>query len=135
MGNCGGSICCNICIEFPFPLIILGAAAIGYFGGRYAPQYFNANASHGSAQKSYGAALIDDETLTRAHAQFSWFRLMTVVICGALLWIFLFYILYTIFGWQHDYTQMAWFFTKAALLTFGGAYAILPYGHLRKYTN
>jgi chromate transporter len=30
-------------------------------------------------------------------------------------------------GWAHDYTQMAWFFTKAALLTFGGAYAVLPY--------
>jgi chromate transporter len=30
-------------------------------------------------------------------------------------------------GWQHTYTQMAWFFTKAALLTFGGAYAVLPY--------
>lgn len=31
------------------------------------------------------------------------------------------------FGWHHSYTQMAWFFTKAALLTFGGAYAVLPY--------
>lgn len=31
------------------------------------------------------------------------------------------------FGWQTTYTQMAWFFTKAALLTFGGAYAVLPY--------
>jgi chromate transporter len=31
------------------------------------------------------------------------------------------------FGWQHDFTQMGWFFTKAALLTFGGAYAVLPY--------
>ncbi len=30
-------------------------------------------------------------------------------------------------GWQHTYTQMAWFFTTAALLTFGGAYAVLPY--------
>ena len=31
------------------------------------------------------------------------------------------------FGWQHTLTQMGWFFTKAALLTFGGAYAVLPY--------
>ena len=31
------------------------------------------------------------------------------------------------FGWQHGFTQMGWFFTKAALLTFGGAYAVLPY--------
>ena len=30
-------------------------------------------------------------------------------------------------GWQDTLTQMGWFFTKAALLTFGGAYAVLPY--------
>jgi chromate transporter len=30
-------------------------------------------------------------------------------------------------GWEHTFTQMGWFFTKAALLTFGGAYAVLPY--------
>ena len=30
-----------------------------------------------------------------------------------------------LFGWQHSLTQMAWFFTKAALMTFGGAYAVL----------
>ena len=35
--------------------------------------------------------------------------------------------LWAVYGWQHDFTQMAWFFTKAALLTFGGAYAVLPY--------
>lgn len=32
-----------------------------------------------------------------------------------------------VFGWGHTLTQMAWFFTKAAFLTFGGAYAVLPY--------
>jgi chromate transporter len=31
------------------------------------------------------------------------------------------------YGWEHTLTQMGWFFTKAALLTFGGAYAVLPY--------
>ncbi len=31
------------------------------------------------------------------------------------------------YGWHHALTQMGWFFTKAALLTFGGAYAVLPY--------
>ncbi len=35
--------------------------------------------------------------------------------------------LYAIYGWGHAFTQMAWFFTKAAFLTFGGAYAVLPY--------
>ena len=36
-------------------------------------------------------------------------------------------VLLTVFGWEHTLTQMGWFFTKAALLTFGGAYAVLPY--------
>jgi chromate transporter len=36
-------------------------------------------------------------------------------------------LLATHYGWQHPLTQMSWFFTKAALLTFGGAYAVLPY--------
>ena len=36
-------------------------------------------------------------------------------------------ILAAIYGWQGAYTQMGWFFTKAAYLTFGGAYAVLPY--------
>jgi len=31
------------------------------------------------------------------------------------------------YGWDHTLTQMGWFFTKAALVTFGGAYAVLPY--------
>jgi chromate transporter len=35
--------------------------------------------------------------------------------------------LYLRYGWDATLTQMAWFFTKAALLTFGGAYAVLPY--------
>jgi chromate transporter len=36
-------------------------------------------------------------------------------------------LLLAIYGWQATLTQMGWFFTKAALLTFGGAYAVLPY--------
>ena len=36
-------------------------------------------------------------------------------------------VLAAIFGWSNTFTQMGWFFTKAALLTFGGAYAVLPY--------
>ena len=35
--------------------------------------------------------------------------------------------LYVTYTWHGTLTQMSWFFTKAALLTFGGAYAVLPY--------
>jgi len=43
------------------------------------------------------------------------------------LWLVPVGLLMAIYGWEHTLTQMSWFFTKAALLTFGGAYAVLPY--------
>uniref|UniRef100_UPI00388DE012 chromate transporter n=1 Tax=Enterobacter hormaechei TaxID=158836 RepID=UPI00388DE012 len=46
---------------------------------------------------------------------------------GALLWLIPMTVLTLGLGWAHPVTQMGWFFTKAALLTFGGAYAVLPY--------
>jgi chromate transporter len=48
-------------------------------------------------------------------------------VIGALLWALPMSALVFVLGWEHTFTQMAWFFTKAALLTFGGAYAVLPY--------
>ena len=46
---------------------------------------------------------------------------------GALLWLLPMAMLMLAQGWDGALTQMGWFFTKAALLTFGGAYAVLPY--------
>ena len=46
---------------------------------------------------------------------------------GVVLWAVPMGVLCAVLGWEHGFTQMAWFFTKAALLTFGGAYAVLPY--------
>jgi len=48
-------------------------------------------------------------------------------VVGALLWLVPMGLLTACYGWNHTLTQMGWFFTKAALLTFGGAYAVLPY--------
>jgi chromate transporter len=50
-----------------------------------------------------------------------------VILVGAALWLLPMVLLATTQGWHGTLTQMAWFFTKAALLTFGGAYAVLPY--------
>jgi len=123
----GASFVAIFALNVPFPLIVLVAAFTGYFGGRFAPQLFNASGGHGNAKKSYGAAIIDDETPTPSHALFSWSKFILVMATGFILWIVPLGLLCAIFGWQHDFTQMAWFFTKAALLTFGGAYAVLPY--------
>ena len=114
-------------LNVPFPAIVAAAAAIGYFGGRVAPGKFKAGGGHGKAGKSSGQALIDDDTPTPAHAIFGWAKLAKVALIGGLLWLVPIGVLVTSYGWAHTLTQMAWFFTKAALLTFGGAYAVLPY--------
>ena len=114
-------------LNVPFPFIVLGAAVIGFFGGRVAPEIFRVGGGHGKTIDSYGVALIDDNTPTPAHAVFKSDRLIQVVAIGLLLWIVSMGLLVMRFGWDHTLTQMSWFFTKAALLTFGGAYAVLPY--------
>lgn len=112
--------------KLPFPLIVLSAALIGFIGSKVTPAVFSSG-GHAAAQKSYGPALIDDTTPTPSHALFRWSRFVLVVACGLVLWALPMLLLTFSLGWQHQLTQMSWFFTKAALLTFGGAYAVLPY--------
>ncbi|WP_455197473.1 chromate efflux transporter [Kaarinaea lacus] len=114
--------------DIPFPLIVLAAGMLGYAGSRIAPQQFKAGSGHhGDGGKSYGPALIDDDTPVPDHARFKWSRLMLIAITGIVLWGGVMSILVGLYGWQGVLTQMGWFFTKAALVTFGGAYAVLPY--------
>ena len=113
--------------EAPFPAIVLAAGALGYVGGRVRPSIFSGGGGHGGAAKGYGPALIDDRTPTPAHALFSWPKLWTCVGAGLALWAAVLGALVLHSGWHGALAQMGWFFTKAALLTFGGAYAVLPY--------
>jgi len=114
-------------LKVPFPLIVLAAGLVGYVGGRLYPRQFAVGGGHGSAQKHYGAAVIDDHTPTPAHARLSWGRLTAVALVGLALWAGTMGVLLASLGANGTLTQMGWFFTKAALLTFGGAYAVLPY--------
>ena len=113
--------------DVPFPAIVLAAGLIGHFGGRYVPALFALGGGHGAAQKSYGVALIDDDTPTPPHACFTRGRLARVLAIGFGLWAAAMALLVGTVGVDGTLAQMGWFFTKAALLTFGGAYAVLPY--------
>ncbi len=114
-------------LDVPFPAIVAAAALIGAIGGRYAPEVFRPGGVRGRTQTDYGPALIDDHTPPPEHARFRAARLARVLAVGALLWLAPMATLIAAYGWQGTLTQIGWFFTKAALLTFGGAYAVLPY--------
>lgn len=108
--------------EIPFPYIVLSAALIGYLGAQFSPSTFTTGSHHGEGKDSYGPALIDDDTPVPEHAKFKWSRLITFMVIGVSIGL-------VVMGLLSDETlrNMGEFFTKAALVTFGGAYAVLPY--------
>jgi len=113
--------------DVPFPYIVLAAGIIGYIGSHFMPEKFVAGGHHGGSEKSFGAALIDDNTPVPEHARFKWSRLTGFLLIGLLIGTGVMALLVSSYGWEGTLTQMGWFFTKAALVTFGGAYAVLPY--------
>jgi chromate transporter len=109
--------------KIDFPWIVLAAALLGALGGKLVPGKFTGGGGHGASEKSYGPALIDDDTPPPAHAKFSWAKLVATtaifLATGALSLLLL--------RGSADLYRMGEFFTKAAFLTIGGAYAVLPY--------
>lgn len=111
----------------PFPYIVLAAGIIAYIGSRFAPEQFKTGGHHGSSKDSYGPAIIDDDSPAPEHARFKWSRFVVFLLIGLVIGGAVMLALVNAYGWQGTLTQMGWFFTKAALVTFGGAYAVLPY--------
>ena len=114
--------------KIAFPWVVLTALLLGAVLSRVAPGALGKGSGHaGKVGSAHMAALIDDDTPTPPHARFKWSRLAMVLVVGAVLWLLPMTLLLFSYGWQGTLTQIGWFFTKAALLTFGGAYAVLPY--------
>ncbi|PKO40960.1 MAG: chromate transporter [Betaproteobacteria bacterium HGW-Betaproteobacteria-3] len=120
-------------LQLPFPWIVLGAAVTGAVCARFAPGQFAVGAGHAGAAQAVAPMAdarpyaIDDTTPTPEHARFKPSRLAWVLAVGAALWLLPMGVLVAWQGFGGALAQMGWFFTKAALLTFGGAYAVLPY--------
>jgi len=108
--------------QAPFPMVVAGAALVGLIGGRLRPAQF-AFAGHAAR----AAALVDDDAAPLPHTRFQVSHTVKVALVGAALWAGPMALLVALTGWHSAYSQMAWFFTKAALMTLGGAYAVLPY--------
>ncbi|NOU40164.1 MAG: chromate efflux transporter [Methylotenera sp.] len=114
-------------LHLPFPLIILAAGLVGAVAHYYFPRQFNVVKLHQSSASQHSKAVIDDDTPSPLHAKFSLRKMLKWLAGGIVIWCMAMALLTLVYGWQAVLTQMAWFFTKAALLTFGGAYAVLPY--------
>ncbi len=106
----------------PFPYIVLAAGLIGFFGVRFSPNTFSVSGHTNTQNNGYGLALIDDETPTPSHAMFSWNKAAMFLLVGLGVGFSAIFLIS-----NPVLHEMGKFFTKAALVTFGGAYAVLPY--------
>ena len=113
--------------KLPFPAVIGIAALLGAVGARYAPNLFVAETNTAASDPHTSSALINDHTPPPAHGALQWRALLRTIGIGVALGALLLVLLNLLLGWRNPLVQMGWFFTKAALLSFGGAYAVLPY--------
>jgi chromate transporter len=110
--------------KVPFPFIIVGAGLIGLLGGRVWKSRFQVLKSHGNAE---GVSVLDDDTDPPAHTQPSLSRGVRVTVIWLLLWFAPILAVGLWLGWEHTLFKEGVFFSKAAVVTFGGAYAVLSY--------
>lgn len=122
-----GALLALALLSAPFPLVIACAAVAGVAGRWIAPA---AGAGVGHAPEAVtgdAPALIGDDTPTPGHARPSAGRLAVVLAAGLALGLAPFAAILALFGTASPFAAMAAFFTQAAFVTFGGAYAVLPY--------
>jgi chromate transporter len=111
-------------LKISFPLIILAAALAGFLGERIRPAAFVAG---GTGDGNSDASVLSDDDESPDHTRPSWRRAALVsLVCLALWWTPI--LLAGLWqGWDHTLFKEGLFFSKAAVVTFGGAYAVLPY--------
>lgn len=106
-----------------FVIIILGAAVIGWLGNQWVPQQFPAGKGHGSGAEKEEAGFLALPAVPRA----TWRRSAVILTVCLTLWWLPILALGAWLGWSSRPFELGTFFSQAALVTFGGAYAVLPY--------
>ena len=121
-------------LHVPFPLIVLAAGVVGLLGTRFLPQRFAAAPKIKETDKKVEdedenilPLVIDDDHAPPAHTLPDKIRTLKILAVGIALWLAPFLILILWRGWDSLHAQEYRFFTTAALVTFGGAYAVLAY--------
>jgi len=114
-------------LKLPFPAIIGAAGVIGLVGGRLAPRHFRIGSGHGAPGHGVAQSAAELVPPPPARPQRPLLRAFTVIsVCGALWWTPVL-LASALKGPESTLTQEGLFFSKAAMVTFGGAYAVLPY--------
>ncbi len=120
----------HIAFAAPFPLIIFAAGLIGYFGQRFGSRWFETGSSHGPGKTAADRTGLIDITIAREmpdHIRPSWSRFTKILAIGGLIW-FAPLLVAGAFGQSAEiYTTIVGFNSKMAVVTFGGAYAVLAY--------
>ena len=111
----------------PFPVIILVAALIGFVGTASGREFFKSDGGHGTeaAKRSEDNSLLGDELPERAHPTVA--RALSVSAIWLALWLVPVFAILLTLGTENVFSQIAVFFSKMAVVTFGGAYAVLAY--------
>jgi chromate transporter len=113
----------------PFPLIVLVSAFVGFVGSAAGLAWFKTGAGHGPAKADQGPALIDNAFVNGApeHVRPSLVRFARTAVVGGALWLGPLLVLLFVLGPDNVFTAIAAFNSKMAVVTFGGAYAVLAY--------
>ncbi len=119
-------------LHVPFPLIVLAAGLVGLIGVKYLPQTFAPPTEKKKETKDIQGndllpLVIDDHAASPAHTKPSRGRLLKTFAVGFVFWLLPFIALIAWRGWNSLHTEEYRFFTQSALVTFGGAYAVLAY--------
>jgi chromate transporter len=114
----------------PFPLIILTAGLIGYLGQHFGSRWFEAGSAHGPGKSGADRPGLIDLALahhTPDHLRPTWARFTKVMVFGGLIWFAPLILLLLMRQQANVFTTIAIFNSKMAVVTFGGAYAVLAY--------
>lgn len=113
--------------NLPFPLIVLSALGFGVFASYRRPEWLRAQGGHASGDPAMAAGdyIISDANTATSRPSIG--RTLTTVTLWTLIWTAPLLLVMVALGRSHILTEQALFFARAALVTFGGAYAVLPY--------
>jgi chromate transporter len=112
--------------KVPFPAVILAAALIGYFGAKSGWHAFDVNVMHGASAKATVVDPLLDEQQPE-HTKPTLARFLRVSFIWLAIWLTPVVLLLAFFGEANVFSRIAVFFSQMAMVTFGGAYAVLAY--------